>query len=231
MDEREINRYGREMIDYLELKTSPVAVKLIAKGGEIPAGIKKTGENMTHCQFVDRVRRTGEEFFTQAEDQVCKVGSGTLGLNEIPPEVFTGESYYKEFNLFGTQGAARRAVEMIPILPPYSTESVMYSTLEKTSFVPDVALIICNPKQTMLLTQAYMYKTGGRLETSFVGTQSFCSEGVVQTYKEGKVGVAFGCVGSRGFTKMADEEMIVGIPVELLADIVSGLKEICPKKN
>jgi uncharacterized protein (DUF169 family) len=30
---------------------------------------------------------------------------------------------------------------------------------------------------------------------------------------------------------MEDEEMIMGIPVELLADVVSGLKEICPKYN
>ena len=229
MNVSEINSYGQEMVDYLELKTSPVAVKLVAKGEEIPAGIKKVGEVMTHCQFVDRVRRTGEEFFTLGENQMCKIGAGTLGLNEIPPEVFSGESYYKEFKLFSTRGAARRTVEMIPILPPNSTESVMYSPLEKTSFVPDVAVVICNPKQTMLLTQAYMYKTGGRLETSFAGTQSFCSEGVVQTYKEGKAGVAFGCVGSRSYTEVADEEMIVGIPVELLADVVSGLREICPK--
>jgi len=83
----------------------------------------------------------------------------------------------------------------------------------------------------MILTQAYVYKNGGRLEASFAGTQSLCSEGVVQTYKEGKIGVAVGCLGSRTFTKMEDEEMIMGIPVELMADIVSGLKEICPKYN
>ncbi|RPJ66899.1 MAG: hypothetical protein EHM20_17385 [Alphaproteobacteria bacterium] len=229
MDVKEINSYGQKMVEYLKLKTSPVGVKFIPKGGEIPVGIKKADEVMTHCQFVDRVRRTGEEFYTLGEDQMCKIGAGTMGLNEIPPEVFSGESYYKEFKLFSTQGAARRTVERIPILPPNSTESVMYSPLEKTSFVPDVAVVICNPKQIMLLTQAYMYKTGGRLETSFVGTQSFCSEGVVQPYKEGKAGIAVGCVGSRTYTRITDEEMIMGIPVELLADAVSGLKEVCPK--
>jgi uncharacterized protein (DUF169 family) len=231
MDVKEINSCGQKIIEYLELKTSPVAVKLISKGGEIPSAIKKADEVMTHCQFVDRVRRTGEEFYTLAEDQLCKIGSGTLGLNEIPPEVPSGESYYKEFKLFGTQGAARRTAEMMPILPPTSTDAIIYSPLEKASFVPDVAVIICNPKKVMLLTQAYMYKTGGRLEASFVGTQSLCSEGVVQTYKEGKVGIGLGCLGSRTFTKMEDEEMVMGIPIELLADVVSGLKEICPKYN
>jgi uncharacterized protein (DUF169 family) len=28
---------------------------------------------------------------------------------------------------------------------------------------------------------------------------------------------------------MEEEEMIMGIPVELLGDVVSGLREICPK--
>lgn len=231
MDVKEINSYGQELIEYLKLTTSPVAVKLISKGGEIPAGIKKVDIGMTHCQFIDRVRRTGEEFFTLGEDQMCKIGAGTLGLNEIPKEVFSGESYYKEFKLFSTQGAARRTVEKIPILPPDSVESVMYSPLEETSFVPDVVVFICNPKQIMLLTQASMYKTGGRLEVSFAGTQSLCSESVVQIYKEGKVGVAVGCIGSRGNTEIEDEEMLLGIPVELLADVVSGLKKICHKKD
>ena len=229
MDVKEINSYGQQMIECLKLKTSPVAVKLVLKGGEIPPRIKKVNEVMTHCQFVDRVRRTGEEFYTLDEDQMCKIGSGTLGLNEIPPEVPTGDSYYKEFGLFSTQGAARRTAERMPILPPNSTDAVIYSPLEKASFVPDVVVFICNPKQIMILIQSYMHKNGGRLETSFVGTQSLCAEGVVQTYQEGKIGIGVGCLGSRTFSKMEDEEMVMGIPVELLADVVSGLKDICPK--
>ncbi|MGB9941065.1 DUF169 domain-containing protein [Methanosarcina sp.] len=229
MEVKEINSYGQEMVECLKLKTSPVAVKLVPKGGEIPAGIKKVGEVMTHCQFIDRVRRTGEEFYTSCEDHMCKIGSGTLGLNELPAEVPSGESYYKEFGLFSTQGAARRTAEMMPVLPSSSTEVVMYSPLEKTTFVPDIVVLLCNPKQIMILIQSYMYRNGGRLEASFTGTQSLCAEGIVQTYKEGKIGVGFGCLGSRTFSKMEDEEMIMGIPVELLADVVSGLKEICPK--
>ena len=229
MDVKEANSYGKEIVEDLKLKMSPVAVKLISKGGEIPAGIKKVDKVMTHCQFVDRVRRTGEEFYTLAEDHMCKFGSGSLGLNEVPPEMPSGESYYKEFGLFSTQGASRRTAENMPILPPNSTGMVIYSPLEKTSFVPDVVVFVCNPKQVMILIQSYMYKTGGRLETSFVGTQSLCAEGVVQTYKEGKIGIGVGCLGSRTFSKMEDEEMVMGIPVELLADVASGLKEICPK--
>jgi len=229
MDLKEINSYGKELVSYLKLTTSPVAIKLIPKEGEISEGIKKVNEAMRHCQLVDRVRRTGEEFYTLGEDQMCKGGAGAMGIGEIPAKVASGEFYYKGLKQFSTQGAARRTIDKVTKLPPNSTEAVLYAPLEKTSFTPDVVVIICNPKQIMLLTQAFVYKIGGRLEASFAGKQSLCSDGVVQVYKEGKIGVTIGCSGSRSYTKIADEEMIMGIPVELLGDVVSGLKEICPK--
>ncbi|PAV10934.1 hypothetical protein ASJ81_02145 [Methanosarcina spelaei] len=229
MDVKEINKYGQELIDCLKLKTSPVAVKLVPKGGEVPEGIKKVDETMRHCQLVDRVRRTGEEFYTLGEDQMCKGGAGAMGLGEMPPKVASGEFYFNKLKQFSTQGAARRTLEGVTKLPPNSTEAILYSPLEKTTFTPDVVVIICTPKQVMLLTQAMMYKMGGRIEASFAGKQSLCSDAVVKTYKEGKVGVTVGCSGSRTYTKISDEEMIMGIPIELLADVAAGLKAICPK--
>ncbi len=229
MDVKKINRYGQELVECLKLTTSPVAVKLVPTGGEIPEGIERVDEAMRHCQLVDRVRRTGEEFYTLGEDQTCKGGAGAMGLGEMPAKVASGEFYYKKLKQFSTPGAARRTIDRVLKLPPNSTEAVLYAPLEKTSFTPDVIVVICNPRQIMLLTQAMMYKTGGRIEASFAGKQSLCSDGVVQAYKEGKIGVTVGCSGSRTYTKIADEEMIMGIPVELLADVASGLKEICPK--
>jgi uncharacterized protein (DUF169 family) len=229
MDTNELNEYGYELIKCLKLTTSPVAVKLIRKGGEIPDGIKKVDEAMRHCQLVDRVRRTGEEFYALGEDQMCKGGAGAMGIGEMPAKVISGEFYYKGLKQFSTQDAARRTIDMVSKLPPNTTEAVLYSPLEKASFTPDVVVVICNPKQVMLLTQAFVYKSGGRLETNFAGKQSLCSDGVVKVYKEGKIGVTVGCSGSRSYTKIADEEMIVGIPVALLADVVSGLREICLK--
>jgi ArsR family metal-binding transcriptional regulator len=47
----------------------------------------------------------------------------------------------------------------------------------------------------------------------------------VQTYKEGKAGIGLGCLGSRSNTRIEDGEMVMGVPIELLADVVSGLNE------
>lgn len=229
MELKDINNYGQQIIECLELKTSPVAVKLVPKGEKVPEGIKKVDEPMRHCQLVDRVRRTGEEFYALGEDELCKGGAGAMGLGAMPPKVASGEFYYSSLKVFSSPEAAKRTIDMVAKLPPNTTEAILYAPLEKTTFVPDVVLFICNPKQIMLLTQAYMYTEGGRVETSFAGKQSLCSDGVVQTYKEGKIEVTVGCSGSRSYTKISDDEMIMGIPIKLLPDVAAGLKEICPK--
>ncbi len=228
MDIKEINNYGQELIARLNLKTSPVAVRLIPAGGEIPTEVKKVEETMRHCQMIDRVRKTGEEFYSLVEDQMCKGGAASMGLGTMPGKVGSGEFYYKGLNHFSNINAARRTVENAPMLPPKSTEAILYGALDKVSFEPDVAMVICNPKQIMLLTQAIMYKRGGRLEVGFAGKQSICSDGVVQAYRDGQVGITVGCSGSRAYTEIADEEMTIGIPVELLPDITEALEKICP---
>ncbi len=228
MDIKEINNYGQELIARLKLKTSPVAVKLLPTGEEIPEGIKKAEEAMRHCQMIDRVRRTGEEFYASIDEQQCKGGAASMGIGQMPPKVASGDFYYSGIKQFGALEAAKLTVDMAPTLPANSNEAVVYAPLNKASFAPDVIVLICNPKQVMLLTQAAMYKEGGRLEVSFAGKQSICSDGVVQAYRDEKIGVTVGCSGSRAYTEIADEEMIIGIPVKLLEDVVAGVEKICP---
>lgn len=223
-----INEYSTEIIDMLKLNTSPVAVKLIPAGKEVPEGIKRVNETMRHCQMIDKVRKTKEEFYSLKEDQKCRGGAAAMGIGHLPVKVASGE-FYKGMNHFSTVNASRRTIEMAPMLPANSNEAILYGALENASFEPDVVVIICNPKQIMLLTQAALYRSGGRLNVSFAGKQSICSDGVVQAYRDGEIGITVGCSGSRAYTEIEDEEMTIGIPVELLEDIVKGLREICAK--
>ena len=48
MDIKEINSYGQEMVEYLRLKTSPVAVKLLSKGGINEKKQEKEADYRTH---------------------------------------------------------------------------------------------------------------------------------------------------------------------------------------
>ena len=127
---------------------------------------------MRHCQLVDRVRRTGEEFYTRGEDQICKGGAGAMGIGEMPAKVASGEFYYKGLKQFSTQGAARRTIDMVPKLPPNSAEAVLYAPLEKTSFTPDVVCGYLQPQANDAAYEAFIYRTGGRFEASFAGNRA-----------------------------------------------------------
>jgi uncharacterized protein (DUF169 family) len=225
MDLKELNEFGKILTEKLNLKTKPVAVSLIPEGHDIPEGIEKLDETTRHCQMVDMVRKTGREFYATADEQACKGGSAMMGLNEMPHKLATGDTYLK-LKRFNTINAARRTMESVTRLEPNSIKAAVYGPLESATFTPDVIVIITTPKQVMQLSQALIYMHGGRVETSFAGIQSVCADGVVRPYKEGKVSVTLGCGGSRKFANVAEDEMIIGIPVERAHDLLEAVNEM-----
>lgn len=226
---KEMNEFGKEIIELLKLETSPVAVALLPKGAEIPENIQRIDQAMRHCQMMDRVRKTREEFYATLEDESCKGGAGALGLGKMPPNVASGEFYYGTLKHFKSLEAAKKTIEKVPVIEAGSKIASIYAPLESASFMPDIVVIICNPKQVMLLTQAILYNEGGRLEAEFAGKQSLCSDAVAQPYLTGKMGITVGCSGSRTYTGIQESELTVGIPANLLKDLVEGLRAIVGK--
>jgi len=102
----------------------------------------------------------------------------------------------------------------------------LYSPLEKASFKPDVIVVIGNPKQLLKIAQSNIYEKGGRNIVGFSGIQSVCADAVAQVYNTGEMNASFGCDGSRKNAKIADDELIVGIPAANLGSLVEALEKI-----
>ena len=98
--------------------------------------------------------------------------------------------------------------------------------LEKANFKPDVIIVLGNPKQLLKIAQSNIYHDGGRNNVSFSGIQSVCADAVAQPYNTGEMNATFGCDGSRKYAKIADDELIVGIPVAKLAGLAEALEKI-----
>ncbi|WP_406656901.1 DUF169 domain-containing protein [Methanolobus sp. ZRKC2] len=225
MNNEEIQKLGKELIDVLKIDTSPVAVRLVKADEEIPEGIPHIDENTRHCQMVDNVRRLGTQFYALLDDQKCKGGAAVMGLMEMNPKLKSGEVYYN-LNHFKTLDSAKTTMDKVPMVPATSIKAVVYSPLEKATFMPDVILIITNPKKVMELSQALLHKSGGRINAGFAGKQSICADGVAYPYLTGEAGVTVGCSGSRKYTEIQEEEMIMSIPVGMLADMVESAKSM-----
>jgi uncharacterized protein (DUF169 family) len=210
---------------YLGLTGSPVAVKLAKSKDGIPEGLSEISETVRHCQMVNLARIDGKIFYATSEKHQCAGGAWALGLREISPSLKSGEFYFK-LGKFSSWAACKRTIDRIPHLDTQETYATVYAPLEKTPCTPHVVLIIAPPRVMLKLAQSSLFHLGGRLTAKMAGIQSVCADATAQTYLTGKLNVSLGCDGSRKFSGIADHEMVMGIPAELLPAIGEAIKKV-----
>jgi uncharacterized protein (DUF169 family) len=209
----------------LKLKGSPVAIGFAATPDDIPPGMPEIDKPVRHCMMVSLARNEGKIFYSTSEKHECNGGAFALGLKDLTPALKTGRFYYK-LGKFASVTSSKRTMESVPHLPVGDTYATMYAPLEKTPFTPQVIVIITYPWAMLKLAQAALFRMGGRQNGAFSGIQSVCSDAVAQTYLSGEPNFSLGCDGSRRFSGIADDEMVMGFPVEMLPEIVDAVKII-----
>jgi uncharacterized protein (DUF169 family) len=207
----------------LKMKGSPVAVGFATTKDDIPQGIPELDKTIKHCMMVSLARNEGRIFYSTTEKHECMGGAYALGFKDLTPTLKSGQFYFK-LGKFESVTSSKRTMESVPHLPTGETYATMYAPLEKTPFVPQVIVIITNPWSMLKLAQSSLFRMGGRIHASFSGIQSVCSDSVAQTVLTGKPNFSLGCDGSRKFSGIADDEMVMGIPAEMLPEIVDALK-------
>jgi uncharacterized protein (DUF169 family) len=207
----------------LNLKGSPVAIKLATSKEEIPAGMEELDKTIRHCSMVNLARNEGKIFFAPSAKHECNGGAWALGLREITPTLKTGEFYFK-LGKFDSSAACKRTIDNVPHLNPGDTYATLYAPLEKCTFTPQVVLIVTTPRNMLKLAQSSLFRLGGRISAGFSGIQSVCSDATAQTYLSGRPNFSLGCDGSRKFSGIADDEMVMGIPAEMLSELTAALK-------
>ena len=209
----------------LGLSGSPVAVKLAKSPGEIPAGMAEEKEVIRHCQMVNRARKEGLVFFAKADKHQCNGGAWALGLREITPTLQSGEFYFK-LGKFASIEACKRTMDQIPHIPTGTTYATMYAPLEKATFIPDVILIVTTPRNMLKMAQATLFTHGGRIRSEMAGIQSVCADATAATFLSGKANYSMGCDGSRKFSGIGDDEMVMGFPAALLPELAAAVKVV-----
>ncbi len=209
--------------DLLALNGSPVAIKIVRNSDDIPAGVAELDEATRHCQMVNLARKEGRIFYAPPDKHSCQGGGFALGLKEITPSLDSGEFYYA-LGKFESWPACKRTLKSIPALEPQKTYATMYAPLKTTPFDPTIVMIIDEPRIMLKLAQALLYRLGGRIHSSFSGIQSVCADATAQTYLTGNANFSLGCDGSRKFSGIADNEMVMGMPVEILPELIESLK-------
>jgi len=171
--------------------------------------------------MVNLSRKEGKIFYTTSGKHECNGNAWTLGLREITPTLKRGDFYFKR-GKYDSSAACKRTIYQVPYLGSGDTYATLYAPLEKTRFTPHV--IMTKPRNMLKLTQSSLFRSGGRIYAELSGIQSICPDATAQTYVTGRPNFSLGCDGSRKFFGIADDEMVMGFPAEMLSEIVGALK-------
>ncbi|GFO98189.1 hypothetical protein ig2599ANME_2412 [groundwater metagenome] len=187
-------------------KGSPVSLLFTGENGE--------GSSRLYCELIQKARY-GESFLVRT--QGCKVGAYVLGETGTSPE-----DYYFDSGRYKNRHAAKRAVSSLHRLENRKS-SMKITPYQGGDF--DILILFLKPERAMRLVQAYTYAHGDPVEIRTGGIASVCSDCTAYPM-QGVPGVSLGCKGSRKHSMYADDELVVGIPFKMVADIEEALGKL-----
>ena len=216
-----------EALDYyVRPHTFPLAIKLLNVTAEIPADarlpLRDLGFKSTICQAIGIARRIGWKIALTEVDMSCPFSLIVFGLTKSVPFYEEGRAclgMYAE-----TLEAAQLSEAKTPKFKYGQYKGLIVSPIFKAGDMkPDLYLVFGNSAQTMRLTAAALYKTGGRIESSS-SARIDCADEIVQTQLSRNCHYVLPCYGDRMFGLTSDDEMIFTIPYEKAEEIVEGLQ-------
>ena len=221
----DVKTADQELQTYLRPQTFPVAIRMLKAGEEIPDRARRPARDFKKlsmsCQVIDMARRYGWTIALTREDHICSLGITAIGFDKPLPIYNVGtlcEGMYTE-----TKAAGQRSEAAIDKFAPGEYHCLLVAPLDRATFEPHVVCVYANPAQVMRLTQAALWKRGGRLTSSFEG-RAVCADIVVTTMQTGEPQVILPCSGDRIFGQTQDHEMAFSIPWERMDEIVEGLR-------
>jgi uncharacterized protein (DUF169 family) len=196
----------------LELAESPIQISYLEHA---PPGVPEhPGGSPSVCTFFSEGRR--RPFYVNMKGhEACEIGAFVLG---IAPEGDLGQRLMATVGMMQKEGYLAPGDEAkIPRnaqAPPF----VAYGPLGSLPMAPTNVLLFAKPRAAMLAMEVSSQAVP-------VNGRPMCA--VVPTLNQGApVAVSIGCIGSRIYTQMGDDQMVVGIRGDFLGEFATRLRTI-----
>jgi len=204
------NQYGEELERLLSLRTSPLAVKMLEKEEDIPAGAvrpnKDRGIHVAQCQAFAMSRRQKETIAMLKEDNWCFAALIAYGLVDKPedPEL-------QQFVSFPTFERGKYV-------------GIVSAPLKTANFEPDVVLIYSNPAQL----RSMLLPTHFKNEEAHVDCHLFppaCAYQIVPVMRSGQFMVTLPDIGDYHRALATEDEIVLSVPRDKMGKMVEGVRE------
>ena len=193
MDNSTLSQKFNELI---AMEKEPVAIKVYDDVSSAQAELPKYDGQARHCQLTFESSTEGKSFYATAEEMNCPNGALALGFMD-------------------------KKVDTFPQIEPIK-QALGYAPLKDDEFTPDIIIIYATPVQALKIAKMYKSTFKKRFEANFNGTASLCADAVSYPYSTGQSNMTLGCTGSRTFSDIKDEEMVIGLTYD---DAVEIMKE------
>jgi len=196
----------------LELTSPPVQVSYLEHP---PTGVPEhPGGVPSVCTFFAEGRE--RPFFAGVKShEDCEIGAFVLG---IPPDGELGRRLQSTVGMMQKEGYLAVGEEAKIPRNETAPKFVAYGPLGTLPVAPTNVLFFARPKSAMLAMEA----ADGPVP---LNGRPMCA--IVPTLNHGaKVAVSIGCVGSRVFTQMGDDQMLVGVRGDHLAEFAARVRRI-----
>mgnify|MGYP001103622449 CR=1 FL=1 len=208
--------------DLLKLRVPPLAVVLLEKVADIPGNVWVPEKQYTFCQLTAFARFDQRIVAGTIDNSACAYAKANLGLTDWPKELLSGRQPWVWTR--NPEDTIKNVKGLTKIKQTF--QAVLVSPLRKSLLQPDVVMVIGNSAQMMRLLNAYTWITGGFIYSKNAGHCGVCSAGVATPYQRGKPHLAIPCSGARTWGRYTDDEIIFGIPGDMIEEITIALEEM-----
>lgn len=205
----------------LRLRASPVAVAVLERGVEGARRADSLGVRALRlCQMLTLSAIHG--WIVEADgDTMAYMCSYIMGLrDELPDELAREYACYwhsrvddgllKIKDLYRVSGGGRIVVS---------------SPIGRAPYEPDVIVFRLNPAQACIALSAMQWSRYRRFTFTYTG-ESACSDSIARCMVTGEPSLTIPCFGERRFGHLQDDELIVALKPEHLAEMVEGLEAL-----
>jgi uncharacterized protein (DUF169 family) len=204
----EYNKYGEDLERILLLRSSPIAVKMLAKEEDIPEGAirpkKDRGQHLTQCQAFAMSRRDRLMIAMLKEDHWCPTAVMAYGLVKKPESVDKWSHPYDCFEYGKYIG-------------------IVSAPLKSATFTPDLVLIHAKPSQLRALLLTLKIEDVPEVRHHFFPPS--CGWPVVNPMKDGKYWVVLPDPGEYQRALTDEGDLIFSIPHVKLKETMAGLRK------
>jgi uncharacterized protein (DUF169 family) len=226
---------SERLTELLDLRTPPVAVQFAAAP---PAGVPRAERDLKGCMYLDTARFDRRVFHVDHDNLApCPGGRYYMGMGEPFARLLDGTFPSGEFPaeglaVFGNPQAVRETLKDYAILPKGQASVVCYGPLDLVAFDPAdgpvVINVFCPAKTGMFLARAITYESGG-IVNGPIGPPT-CSSAMVQPAMTGEAVYTLGCFGFRRYVRIGIDEIVIGLPLALLASTVANLERLYARR-